>query len=461
MPKKYNIPTKTARNRFAPVESSVILDWESGCLRCFRCVKKQCIYNVYNKRTFDTKQMCESTDSLCKNCLRCVQSCPAQIITKTSNPEYNKMGNVYWTPDVISRQWLQAETGKVPVSGAGYGGPFSGPGFDDMWTDMSEIVRPTRDGIHGREYISTLVDLGRNLPYLQLDESGRFSGNLPRIVEIPVPIIFKELPFGYLSDTVIQAMAEAAGAIGTFLIVPYKMLDAGVEPYKKHLIPLIRIEDAGKIDNLHGFPIVEVEDAGKDGTENFIGLFRERNDGLLMARAAFGPQAEDRALRLTDAGVDILHFHADMNGNVDGGNLFVKDTIRAVHMGLVKSGMRDNVTIMISGGVAMAEHVAKSILCGADAVAVDLPLLLALECRLCFQCQKGLPCPVEIENIEVEWGKTRIMNLIAAWRNQLLEVLGAMGIREVRRLRGEVGRAMFFKDLETDTFGKLFGKRKS
>ena len=26
-----------------------------------------------------------------------------------------------------------------------------------MWTDMSEIVRPTRDGIHGREYISTSV----------------------------------------------------------------------------------------------------------------------------------------------------------------------------------------------------------------------------------------------------------------------------------------------------------------
>ena len=36
-----------------------------------------------------------------------------------------------------------------------------GAGFDSMWTDMSEIVRPTRDGIHGREYINTSVDLGR------------------------------------------------------------------------------------------------------------------------------------------------------------------------------------------------------------------------------------------------------------------------------------------------------------
>ena len=35
-----------------------------------------------------------------------------------------------------------------------------------------------------------------------------------------------------------------------------------------------------------------------------------------------------------------------------------------------------------------------------------------------------------------------------------------MGIREVRRLRGEMGRAMFFEDLERETFGRLFGKRK-
>jgi len=34
-----------------------------------------------------------------------------------------------------------------------------------------------------------------------------------------------------------------------------------------------------------------------------------------------------------------------------------------------------------------------------------------------------------------------------------------MGIREVRRLRGETGRAMFFEDLERETFGRLFGKR--
>jgi hypothetical protein len=55
----------------------------------------------------------------------------------------------------------------------------------------------------------------------------------------------------------------------------------------------------------------------------------------------------------------------------------------------------------------------------------------------------------------------RMINLIAAWHDQLIEVMGAMGIRDARRLRGEVGRALFFEELEEATFGKIFGSRKN
>ena len=40
----------------------------------------------------------------------------------------------------------------------------------------------------------------------------------------------------------------------------------------------------------------------------------------------------------------------------------------------------------------------------------------------------------------------------------LIEVLGAMGIREVRRLRGEVGRAIFMEDIEREAFSDLVRK---
>jgi len=39
-----------------------------------------------------------------------------------------------------------------------------------------------------------------------------------------------------------------------------------------------------------------------------------------------------------------------------------------------------------------AEHMAKAIICGADLITINLPLLVALECHLCDSCQPGTPC---------------------------------------------------------------------
>jgi len=63
----------------------------------------------------------------------------------------SQRGDEYWTAEIVSQTWYMAETGRIPISGAGYGGKFAGEGFEGIWLDMSEIVRPTRDGIHGRE----------------------------------------------------------------------------------------------------------------------------------------------------------------------------------------------------------------------------------------------------------------------------------------------------------------------
>jgi hypothetical protein len=70
-------------------------------------------------------------------------------------------------------------------------------------------------------------------------------------------------------------------------------------------------------------------------------------------------------------------------------------------------------------------------------------------------------CPAKLEDVEAGYGVGRMTNLIAAWHDQLIELMGAMGMREARRLRGDVGRAMFFENLEEETFGKLFGSRKN
>ena len=137
-----------------------------------------------------------------------------------------------------------------------------------------------------------------------------------------------------------------------------------------------------------------------------------------------------------------------------------RDVILEIHRALVEDGTRDEVTLIASGGIAQAEHVVKAILCGADLVAIDVPLMIALECRMCGDCDHGEPCPIGFDRIERGFAVRRIVNLMGAWHSQMLEMMGAMGIREARRLRGETGRCMFFEDLERDIFGPLFGTRR-
>jgi hypothetical protein len=162
MPDRYHIQTVPTPGRFHRIGKFGGVDWREDCSRCSNCVKLRCCYDVYKHESVHNRDPITPRQALyeCKACLSCVQGCTKGLLSLSVNPEYLDMGDDYWTPDIIAGTWNQADTGKIPVSGAGYRGPFHGPGFDSIWTDMSEIVRPTRDGIHGREYISTSVDLG-------------------------------------------------------------------------------------------------------------------------------------------------------------------------------------------------------------------------------------------------------------------------------------------------------------
>jgi ferredoxin len=402
--------------------------------------------------------MTDTIDSLCKNCFRCVQGCPRELVTKTLNPEYKLLGDTYWTKEIISTTWYQAETGRIPVSGAGYGGPFIGPGFDSIWTDMSEIVRPTRDGIHGREYISTTVDLGRKPLFLSFNESGAMTMPVFPLVEIPLPIILTEPAIGVGKKQIRLIMAMVAKTLDTFAIIPRNDITEKLIPFARHLMPQYS-PGSLKFDDpfLGEVRAVELWDHPEVTAE--IDRLKVLHPNLLVSviLPATG-QAPTRCEALAGAGVEILHLSADNHaqGFDDAQEKHLKDLIREVHLCLVKAVLRDAVTLIASGGIAMAEHVAKAIICGTDCVAIDLPLLVALECRLCSHCQDGDDCPVDVGKINERRGTQRAVNLLGAWNNQLLEVLGAMGLREVRRLRGEVGRAMFFEDLEKEIFAPLF-----
>jgi ferredoxin len=422
-------------------------------------VKKDCVYKVYEKRGIDARQMIESLDSVCKDCFRCVQGCPNRLIHKGLNPSYKSLGDQYWTPEIIAGLWFQAEAGRIPVSGAGYGGPFSGPGFDAMWTDMSEIVRPTRDGIHGREYISTVTDIGRKLMALEFDQSGALTVTPPPFVELPLPVIFDILPWSPPRKGINRAFLEAARSLGTFAVMRQSDYGSEMEEYLPHTALYVD----GKLSDmdpavLRGLRLIELP--YRENVTADLKTVKRKNPGLVtMIRLDLGPAAAETISGLVAGGAEAVHLVADEYGLERGDRpLFIKERMREIHIHLVEKGVRDQVTLISGGGIAMAEHVAKQIICGSDLLSVDIPLLVAMECRVCRRCKEGIACPVELEGVDPVWGAGRIRNLIAGWHNQLLEILGAMGIREVRRLRGEMGRAMFFEDLEKNIFSTL-GKR--
>jgi len=136
-------------------------------------------------------------------------------------------GDTHWTAEVITQTWYQAETGRIPISGAGYGGPFAGEGFDGIWLDMSEIVRPTRDGIHGRETISTTVDLGRRLSALFFDDAGRLTSALPSGLQLPLPVLFNPLPEPLPGRGAVRGLVAAAARLGTLALITPDEWDEG------------------------------------------------------------------------------------------------------------------------------------------------------------------------------------------------------------------------------------------
>lgn len=470
MPAKYVIHTKPAVPRFRPVGKLGIVDWREDCSSCHNCVKRACIYGLYRDEADTLRDEVGYLDYIyqCKGCLNCVQNCTKNILTRVVNPEYERLGDSYYTPDIVLSTWFQSETGRIPVSGAGYGGPFSGPGFDSMWTDMSEIVRPTRDGIHGREYINTSVDIGRKLSRLTLVD-GKMAVAAPPLIETPLPVIFDITPDQWHRGVVVESIATAAASVGTLAVVRQREIASKVS-VPSHVVPLLETSEAVAVARQWTAPMVMVEDHA-DVLSLQASLKQDHPQQIVAIRVRATPVVAERVVELAAGGAEVIHLLFDRHGrewpNAQAASeekqerRHVRDVLRDVHRSLVKRGLRDEVTLVASGGIAQAEHVAKAIICGADLVAIDLPLLLALECRLCDECDRGQPCPIALDEIDQEYAVHRIVNLIGAWHQQLIEMLGAMGIREVRRLRGETGRCMFFEDLERDTFGSLFGRRKT
>jgi ferredoxin len=465
MPKKYHIETKTI-----PLDIDYIFKFKitrgENCINCGKCTKV-CIYEAHKRRKDDPRKMADPNTVVCRNCFRCIQECPRGALEKSLSPDYLGTGGPYWKPDLLISLWKQAEDGKVPVSGAGYRGPFTGPGFDGMWTDMSEIVRPTRDGIHGREYINTAVEIGRKLNHLSFTPDGKLGTAIPDTVMISLPALF-DFVDGKLNPNVKEALLKAAAQINTAVILPAAEITASENKYTANIIPCLGYEEIeSKKELLKSAQLAAIRYVPQmlNNLPAMLAKIKAYTKAVTIIRVPAVKEIENIVTELVRNGAEAIHIVADACGQEQNGKergRYLKDIIRSVHLKLVDEGIRDESTIIASGGIAMAEQVTKAMLCGADLTAIDIPLLVALGWRIYEKTGEpvSLVAPEGLDKVTTATLTYRIVNLVGAWHSQILEMMGAMGIREARRLRGESGRAIFFEEIDKSTFGRIFSNEK-
>ncbi|MFC1949283.1 glutamate synthase-related protein [Chloroflexota bacterium] len=410
---------------------------------------RPCIYGVYGR---PVGGMAPRYDD-CVGCLRCTTEHPDWVQVHY-NPKFQRLGDSYLTADHADAIHYESQTGRVPVKGAGYRGKFGGDGWDGMWTDMSEIVRPTRDGIHGREFISTVVDIGRKPLFISFDERGIPDDNDLRITSIPLPILLDVPPASVASSRLFNIIAQAARETETLAIIPVTAIkEFGFQA--DHIVPLVTKKGQEELFEINYRPrMIELA----DWDEELYAAIQSRFPGsIICLRLPLDNQFQERLLEYYHSGVRVFHLTADYHGRNAGGE-FILELIRKAHQTFVDIGMRDEVTLLGSGGIIAAEHVPKAIICGLDAVALDIAIPVALQAKMIGECTDRDTCQLRFpREIPVAWGVQRVKNLLASWRDQMLEILGAMGLREVRRLRGEMGRAMFQKELEKEAFREVTG----
>ncbi len=403
-------------------------------------LSRPCVYGVFSRPVGGLAPR----EELCVGCLRCTIQYPG-VVQIFPNPMRQYLGDSFVKPDYVETILYEARTGRVPVRGAGYRGVFGGEGWDGLWTDMSEIVRPTRDGIHGREFISTVVDIGEKPAFLRFDEQGELAGPLPAVISTQVPFLFDTPLDNDRSTPLVPVFARAARQVETLAMAPIaSIITHSLEG--PHVVPLIAAETWNLLEQLSWQPHMIVLE-GWD-REHFD-ILRQRFPGCIVCVRV---PMDTNVLELVQQGVRVFHLTANYHGYV--GDRFIMDLILQAHQSLVDAGMREEVTLIGGGGVVLAEHVPKAIICGLDAVTLDVALAVALQAGFHGECVNRKTASFSFPRMDIGWGVKRITNLAVSWRDQLLEILGSMGLREVRRLRGELGRCMFQRDLEREVFGE-------
>jgi glutamate synthase domain-containing protein 2 len=387
-----------------------------------------------------------------------------------------------WNPEVIAEIKYKAETGKHRIRGCGSTKKY--PNFDDLLILPSQLSRLSIDTY--REDCKTQTVLG-----------GRFAKK-PLVIE--TPIMISGMSYGALSKEAKIALAKSTQIVGTSInngeggLLPeerensYKQV-VQITPSRMGF-SLRNIEAADALEIICGIgakPGLSGHLMGSKITKE-IAAFRQLPEGIDLHSHPrhsdiFG--ADDMVLKIqelrdvTDWQIPIfikiaagrvredVKIAAKTGADgivIDGaeGGTGAAPVVASTHLGiptlpalvqgvraLEEMGVRDEISLIVSGGIKDGSDVAKALALGADAVAIGTGAMVAMGCVVCLRCHEGKCAfgigtqdPERRKRLDIDAAAQRVANYIQGMTYEATLLAKAAGKTVLANMEREDLRAL-------------------
>jgi glutamate synthase domain-containing protein 2 len=193
-------------------------------------------------------------------------------------------------------------------------------------------------------------------------------------------------------------------------------------------------------------------------------------DGLVSVKVSTPGDVDMVAVGSYYAGAHIVQLDGSYGGTGAAPEIAKKNiampiefAIPKVHKYLLAEGIRDQITVMASGGVRTAYDIAKAIALGADGCILGTGELVAMGCTRCSNCERGRGCPFGLTTtdpelsllVQPEWGARRLSNHYRALKVQLEALLRQLGLASIAELRGRTDLLVYTGASRTSGGGEI------
>ena len=456
---------------------------------CCRACERQCANEVH---FYDPEfQKMQVDESKCVACHRCVSLCPTRAL-KIVKTDHTFKENANWTGKAISEVYRQAGSGGVLLSSMGNPEPYP-IYWDKILINASQVTNPSIDPL--REPMETKTFLGKKPGKIERDKDGRLVPNMTPQLELNVPIMFSAMSYGSISYNAHASLARAACALGTYYNTGEGGLHKDFYQYGPHTIVQVASGRFGvHKDYLEAGAAIEIKmgQGAKPGIgghlpgAKIVGdvsktrMIPEGSDAIspaphhdiysiedlrqlvyslkeatqykkpVIVKVAAVHNIAAIASGIARSGADIIAIDGYRGGTGaaptrirDNVGIPIELALAAVDQRLRDEGIRSSVSLIAGGSIRSSADVVKAVALGADACYIGTAALLALGCHLCRSCHTGrcnwgiaTQNPELVKRLDPDVGAERLVNLVTAWKREIKEMMGGMGINSIEALRG-------------------------